>query len=321
MNRESSHQLFTALMAFMLVFFFLCMTVKTVVSAASTSNQGLGADYAFLAMTTISPDFSAAHYTIENENSSDVTLRIGRFPYAFTLMDRPQKSLKFEVSLAYQLTEQSIQTFPAAGEYIDSEWVTYGGDLGLLYEKALTENLHFTPSLRIGLVKMENRARYFGSQSLLLKPALDGDLLNWTTNAIVYQLSLGFKYGWKILDRQSRVRANAYRIMVESFNESSPSLSFTEPANMLEFDADVIFPTHINIAGDHLDLVLLLGMNNFVGENRDTLGFTSAYSVGIGGELPLLFKSKRYGHLRLSGSYLWADNMQGWMLTLGNNPN
>jgi hypothetical protein len=86
---------------------------------------------------------------------------------------------------------------------------------------------------------------------------------------------------------------------------------------MLAIKADMIFPTNGYIADNRLDLVLLLGTNTFFGENRDTLGYTTSYQVGIGSELPLHWSNKERGHMRLSGEVLWADNMRGWLLTVG----
>jgi hypothetical protein len=68
-----------------------------------------------------------------------------------------------------------------------------------------------------------------------------------------------------------------------------------------------------------LDLLLLLGTNTFFGENRITLGYTTSYQLGIGCELPFRWENKPRRHIRLSGQVLWAENMQGWLITTGYN--
>ena len=120
----------------------------------------LGVDYAFMSLMTLSPDFAAANYTIHNEGSSDVDISIGRLPYHIDLYNNGTSNLQLEISLAYQYTTETIPTFPAPGENIDAEWDTYGAGLGLIYEKNITKRLLFTPSLRIGIARMENKADY-----------------------------------------------------------------------------------------------------------------------------------------------------------------
>ena len=89
---------------------------------------------------------------------------------------------------------------------------------------------------------------------------------------------------------------------------------------MLALKADMVFPTPLFIKAHRIDLVLLLGANHFFGENRHTLGYTTSYQSGLGAELPIDYREKRYGFVRFSGQVLWADNMQGWILTVGYNP-
>jgi len=280
----------------------------------------LGVDYAFMSLMTLSPDFAAANYTIHNEGGLDVDISMGRLPYHLDLMKNLEYRLQLEVALAYQRTKEVIPTSPTPGENVDAEWDTYGAGLGLLYINNISKQLQFTPSLRVGLAKMENHARYNGVLANLYKDLFDGVLFNWETNASVVNLGLGLSYTWKLIDRYSSIKADVYHIYVDSFAESNVAVRFSEHANMLAVKADMVFPTDVTIRGDRLDLVLLLGANNFFGENRRTLGYTTSYQAGIGAEFPLKWGQTTYGHLRLSGQVLWAPNMEGWLLTIGFNP-
>jgi hypothetical protein len=280
----------------------------------------LGVDYAFMSLMTLSPDFAAANYTIHNEGGLDVDISIGRLPYHIDLMQNIYSQLQLEIAVAYQRTKEVIPTFPTPGENIDAEWDTYGAGLGLLYEYSISKHLRFTPSLRIGVAKIENHASYNGALTNLFKDLYDGTLFNWETNASVLNLGLGLSYTWKFLDRHSSIKAVVYHIYVDSFDESNAAVKFSENANMLAVKADMVFPTDVTIHRDRLDFVLLLGANNFFGENRRTLGYTTSYQAGIGAEFPLKWKQTTYGHLRLSGQVLWASNMEGWLLTIGFNP-
>jgi hypothetical protein len=291
----------------------------TAYGANSDGARELGPDYAFLVLMTLSPDFAAANYTVTNEDGTSVDISIARLPYNFDLIQNKVSRLQLEIAAAYQRTREVIPTFTAPEENIEAEWNTYGGSLGLLYEYNFTEQLRFTPSVRIGLAKLENHANYNGVLTNLIKDQLDGIALNWNTNASILNLGLGLSYNWKLLDRTSSIKADVYHAIVDTFDESSDAVKFTEAGNMLAVKADMIFPTGLNVHGERLDLVLLLGAHEIFGENRDTLGYTTSYQTGIGTEFPLRWKQTRYGHLRLSGQVIWANNMKGWLLSLGYN--
>lgn len=293
---------------------------KAALADNSDGANDLGVDYAFLFLMTLSPDFAAANYTIENQDGSDVDITIGRLPFHVDLTTQPRSRLQFEGSVAYQRTKEIIGTFPDPGENIDARWNTYGAGAGLLYEFNLYEHLKVTPSLRAGIARMKNTADYNGVLTQQIKGLFEGKILNWHTNASIVSTGMGLSYDWTLLDRDSSFKADVYHIYVDSFRESDAAVKFTEHANMLAVNADMIFPTAIRIYDHRLDVVLLLGANQFLGENRHTLGYTTSYQGGIGGELPLNWGGKTYGHLRLSGQMLWASNMKGWLVTIGYMP-
>lgn len=289
--------------------------------AANDEGAGdLGVDYAFLFLTTLSPDFSAANYTVTNESGIEIDVSIIRLPYHVDLIQNTKSHLQLELVAAYQTTKENFQFFSGPDESIDAEWDTYGAGLGLLYEYNISKQLRFTPSIRIGLAKMKNDTRFNGVLSKQIKKQVDGTLFNWKTNTSLLNLGLGLSYNWKVLDRASSIKANAYHIFVDSFDESNDVVKFTEDASMLSVNADMIFPTSLTMHDERLDFVLLLGTNSFFGENRNTLGYTSSYQAGIGAELPIHWGQSRYGHLRLSGQVLWAENMKGWLLSFNYNP-
>lgn len=288
--------------------------------AHSKSAADYGVDYAFMSLMTLSPDFSAANYTIHNDDGSDVDISIGRFPFSFDLFNNEKSNLQLELTLAYQYTTQTVPTFPELGEHIDAEWDTYGADLGFICETHLTNNLFFTPSLRFGISRMENHADYNGElTNIIIKDQFEGTIFNWKTYVSVLNLGVGLRYNWQLLDRNSSIAANIYHACIDSFSESNDTIQFSERANMLALKADMIFPTDLTLIDYRIDFVLLLGSNHFFGENRNTLGYTTSYQGGLGVEFPIKFKQKEYGYLRLSGQLLRAENMEGWLLTLGHN--
>lgn len=300
----------------------VCLTLSSPAhSANDTAAANFGADYAFLTLMTLSPDFAAANYTVRNSDGSEVDIAIARIPYHIELSKTDNSLLNLEIAIAHQQTDEILNTHPAPGEYIDATWLTTGASIGLLYEYNLTENLRLTPSFRIGYAKMQSIASYYGPLTNLEKNFYEGTYLNWSTNTILYDVGVGLRYQWQLADRQSTVSSNLYHIQVESYNESNSAVRFKEPATMLATNADMIFPTNAYFNDQRLDVVLLLGNNAYFGENRTTLGYTSSYQAGLGAELSLKWNQQKFGHIRLSGQVLWASNMNGWLLTIGYNPN
>lgn len=278
----------------------------------------LGVDYAFLTLMTLSPDFAAANYTIDNGTGGDVSVSIGRFPYHVDLLKQDEQRWQLEIALAYQTTREQLDV-ESTTDHIDAEWDTYGIGLGLLYERELSDSLLFTPSLRAGVARLSNDASYQGAFIQGFASQFDGITFNWQTQATLMSLGLGLRYHWTLLDRSSRVNANLYHTRVKSFDEGNPALAFSEGANMLALNMDIVEPTESSLLGERLDLVWLFGINQFLGDNRNTLGYTRSYQAGAGIEFPLgTLDDQRY-FVRLGGQWLWADNMSGWLLTLAIN--
>ena len=316
--------MYTRFVNFQRCTFFLLLAI-CLNSAAYGGNvndeRAVGASYTYLFLLSLSPDFAAANYTITDELGQDIDISTARLPYHINLLRNSESTLQLEIVAAYQQTEEIIQLIDLPGETIDTKWDSYGIGLGLLYEHNISKQLRFTPSVRVGVATMKNDAIYNGVNISQQTDALDGVLFNVDTNASLLTLGLGLSYNWELLDRASSIKADIYHSIVDSFNESHDAIKFTEEASMLSLKADMIFPTNINMHNERLDFVLLLGSNYFLGENRHTLGYTTSYQAGIGAELPIQWGQKKYGYIRLSGQVLWADNMDGWLLSLGYNSN
>lgn len=303
----------------LLTFLFFSFVNDKSDAAVEKSASDYGVDYAFLTLTALSPDFAATRYKIDNSDGSQVDINILRLPAHFELTTNSLSKLQLEVAAAYQRSQQKVQTFTTPSEYIDARWDNAGIEIGLLYERKLSQQFRFTPSLRLGATHLSNTASYHGAITNSIKDAFEGTLLNWNTDSAMLNLGLGASYHWKIMNRDSRIGANFYHFMIDSFHESNPAIRFREHANLLSIDADMIFPSHEALAGKRVDFIVLLGNNIFTGANRDTLGYTHSYRTGVGAELPFRISQGLDGHLRLSTQVQRAHNMRSWLLTLGYN--
>jgi len=299
------------------IYLLLLVCCKTMAGDATKSSSG--AEYAFLSLMALSPDFSAATYSFKGGDSPDTDVTIYRLPYRFELMQRTESLLQLEVMVAYQRADAILQNFPNSGDSIDSQWDTYGAGLGLLYDYNLSKYLVFSPSLRIGITETENRTSFNGSLANAPIPPEFESLINWKAKSSIVNIGLGLGYNWKILDRPSSLKGDVYRSLIKSFDETKPVAEYNEQANLLSIKADMIFPTTFNVYDERLDIVLLLGVNSFFGENRHVLGYSNSYQAGAGLELPLKWKQKKYGYVRFSGQIIRANNLEGWMISLGYN--
>jgi len=303
------------------LFLLSVICLNSTAYGGNVDERAVGAFYTYLFLITLSPDFAAANYTLTDDLGEELNVTSARLPYHVDLMRNSESNLQLEIVAAYQQTEEVFQIIGLPGETIDAKWDSYGLGLGLLYEHNISKQFLFTPSVRVGVATMKNNAIYNGENVSEQKDDLDGVFFNVDTNASILTLGLGLSYNWILLDRASSIKANIYHSIVDSFNEEHNAIKFTDEAGMMALKADMIFPTKINMHNERLDFVLLLGSNHFFGENRQTLGYTTSYQAGIGAELPIQWEQKKYGHLRLSGQVLWAENMDGWMLSLGYNSN
>jgi hypothetical protein len=291
------------------------------VAQGADSAQELATDYAFLSLLTLTPDFSAANYKIENDPIPPVKIDIVRLPFILGALDlNDSKAVKFEMSVGYQKTEETIPVDEFSNDYVDSKWEGYGASLGLLFDYKLSDNVTLEPKIRAGAVHLVNSASYHGENADFYRLLLDGTVFNWNSKASVVSLGLGLIYDWQIVGRDSTVQAHAFHLNMDSFDESSDAVKFNTDANMATLKADIIIPTRATLFNGRLDAVALGGSTVFFGENRRTLGFTTLYELGAGIEYPIKGDKYNFGHVRLSGLLLRGENVRGWMMSLDYNP-
>jgi hypothetical protein len=289
-------------------------------SVYCTAENKLAADYAYLLLMTTTPYFATADYTIENEDGVDIDISITRFPLAINLLQTENSFLQLELEYALQTTNTIYPNpfFPNPGEYIDSEWDSYGFGLGLLYNYKIAKNLLLRPNIRYAFGGLKNDASYHGPQTIQIADQLDeAHLFNWETNASIINIGVGWTYFYKMLDRISNVRIDVNHVYVDSFNEDHEDLKFSEQANMAALRSDMIFPTGMKIFGEDLNFVVLLGTNYFFGENRNTLGYNTSYQAGFTIPIPIKWNQKKLFDLNLGYQYLWAEKMSGSAILYG----
>ena len=295
--------------------FILALFSKILLGA---ENNRHGSDYAFLFLMTMTPYFSSATYTIEDDEGIDIDMSIGRFPLSLTLIDSKNFFLELEAEYAYQTTKASYPTFLDPGEYVDSKWDTYGFGLGLLYNYKISTHMLLRPNIRYAFGNLQNNTRYHGSLTKQIADQLDeSHLFNWESNATILNIGLGWTYFFEMLDYTSNLRIDVNRVNVDSFNEDNEDVKFSEQANMAALRTDLVFPTGVKFWEEDLNLVVLLGTNYFFGENRRTLGYTKSYQAAIVIPFPVKWEQKILFDLKLGYQWLWAERMNGTCLIFG----
>jgi hypothetical protein len=285
------------------------------------SAENHATDYAFLSLLTLTPDFSAANYKIEDSPTPLVRIGILRLPFILAALDLNDKiAMKFEMSIGYQKTQETVPVDAVSNDYVDSKWEGHGASLGLLFDYKLSDNIILEPKIRAGVVRLANTASYHGETAEFYRPLLDGTFFNWNTKARVVSLGLGLIYDWQIVGRDSTVQTHVFHLNMDSFDESNDVLKFNTNANMATLKADIIIPTSATLFGRRLDAVALGGSTVFLGENRRTLGFTTLYELGAGIEYPIKGDKFNFGHVRLSGLLLRGEHVRGWLMSLDYNP-
>jgi hypothetical protein len=134
-------------------------------------------------------------------------------------------------------------------------------------------------------------------------------------------MGLGWTYFYEIFELTSNLRLDVNHVFVNSFDEDSRDVSFSERANMTALRTDLVIPTGLAVWGEDLNLILLLGTNHFFGENRNTLGYTTSYEAGLVFPVPVKWNKKRLFDLKVGYKWLWAEKMNGvcWIFGIGLN--
>jgi len=300
------------------------MMIATPAVAQSTrdivAGANLGPGYAQILNLSATPDISAAHYRITGQDTQP-TIGVARFPFEYRLHSLPWNSdLYGKVAGGYLAMKDKFPvSVPTFGDgKIDSHWIAYSLTAGLFARFRLGAGITVAPGIDAGIARIENRAGYTGTANLI-KPLVDGLILNWQTNAVLLTPNLGLEWGMSKAGHRVSIRGHVAWSRIRSYNESDSVLNFDETGNVYSIRADHAAPTGFRFFDRPLDWVVYGGYGGFFGPNRDALGFTSVSEAGLGVELPLGTGSGESRHVRFGTSYLFGPNVLGWAVGLGLN--
>lgn len=285
-------------------------TAQTLVDQVRGQIQGarLGAGYAQIINLSATPDLGAANYTVRGAGT-DLSLDVFRVPYqAHWLALSPDTDVYWRLAAGYLRMKQFLPTLDAG---VDSRWTAASATGGLLAKVRLGYGFTLEPALDLGLARLENKADYQGA-AFALRPALDGLLFNWQTDAWIATPSLGISWLQTEGGQTLSLRAHVARSWIKSFDATDRVQEFSEAANIYSLRAEYARPSGLRVFDRPLDWIVYSGYAGFFGANKDVLGFDSVGELGVGLEWPLASASSRATRLRVTAGYFGGEGVRGW---------
>lgn len=273
----------------------------------------LATGYAHLVSFTAEPEIAAARYTIDSEDPSaeDSTLKTTKLPlYKEFTSDNHSWSWYIQGALNYSSLEQKVifGLGPPLQGSSTFKWTGYGGLLesGMIFP--LSEGFSWTTGLGFGVSRLENEASFSNPRlKALLDPVLNGTVYDWDTNITTTRGNLGLLYDKKHGKYGIKGNAHFTYSYIDSFSESRKFGGFSDDASTLTLKLDVRHPLGIELREHPMYIIGHLGNTNFVGANRDELGFSSFSEVGL---------SFGVQKVTLGALAVFGDSVSGWNLIL-----
>jgi hypothetical protein len=278
----------------------------------------IGAGYAAIVDFAVSRDISSANfYPDASDGVVDPSLRHLQVPFRFVFGDDATRPRPFVQGLLAHQTVSSGFDF-APGEFIDSEWETWGASVSGGYDIPLSENLSLLPVLSVGYGSLENKARYSGPISeQLLQPALSGLIFDWDSNAVTYGASLGFDYERSLQGFEIEVLGSVTHHRIESIDAPNEFVDFHGRVSGLDLEVSTVHPTSRKLFGNPVAIVGLFGHTRIFGPERDALGFDSFFEAGAGIELDVSAHGWKLKSLRFGAKAILGADVDGWGLIIG----
>ena len=275
--------------------------------------HNLATGYAHLVSFTAEPEIAAARYTIDSEDpvAEDSTLKTTKLPlYREFTTDSHSWSWYLQGALNYSALEQKANygLDPPLEGSSKFEWTGYGGLLegGMIFP--LSQGFSWTTGLGFGVSRLENKASF--SNPVLkeyLDPFLSGTVYDWDTNVATTRGNLGLLYDKAHGRYGIKGTAHFTYSYIDSFSESRKFGGFSDDASTLTLKLDVRHPLGLELREHPVYIIGHLGNTNFVGANRDELGFNSFSEVGV---------SFGVQKVTLGALAVFGDDVSGWNLIL-----
>ncbi len=273
----------------------------------------LGPIYGTMVSITTAPEISAATYRVRDD-ASPPTIRLYKLPLNWTL-DSDTEGWAPYVQTSLGFMEMSSE-FEFAGERILSSWRAYGGSVGV-GTRIGQGPLSWIGLASVGLIQLENRARYDGQVGqTILKPVFRGLLFDWDATAHKTGLTLGADYERSFTRWRMEARARLSAMRVKTFSSSSDAIGFTSTGKTATLHTDVSRPLSMTVAGYPVRVHVRSGATAYLGSSRDALGFDRYLELGGGLEIDISETHGAIDQVHLSALGIWGPDVVGWSLSV-----
>lgn len=275
----------------------------------------LSAGYAQLLGLAATPDISSANYKIPGEGNQ--TYDVLRIPYEsrwLTLSDNSE--LFWRVSAGYLDYDATIPVDADLGSKLKYDSTAFSGSFGVFSRTNLGHGFTLEPGLDVGLARLINRSDFVNISPELIH-VLNGQLVNWHTNATLVTPNIGISWESNTDQRSIRVSGHVSYSWISSFDESKDFASFKENSGAYSLRAEWLQPTSLQLFSRPLSWVASAGYGGFYGANRQELGFSSVADVGLGFAVPLRKDAPKSTQVVAGAAYLFGPNVSGWSASIG----
>ncbi|PLW70141.1 Solitary outer membrane autotransporter beta-barrel domain [Pseudohalioglobus lutimaris] len=249
--------------------------------------RSLQAGYAQMVSFEAQPEIAAGRYTAEQNDPAvgDLEILTVKLPFYREFPSGSEgRRWFFQATASYLDMEEDadLSLAPGLSTGIDFNWKGYGALLEGGMILPLTEHLYFAPSLGVGVTRLESNARY-DSRALeaIVAPALDGVLYNWDTMASILRASGALRYDRRYEKWRIKARAHLSGSYIDSFDESRRFSGFTDEAGNIGASIDASHPLGWEIGDHRVHIIGHLGVTQFIGANREELGFSRFADLGL----------------------------------------
>lgn len=280
-----------------------------------SSGGGLGVGYAAMVDSALNPDVSAATYRpVNGTGVEDATLDVYRLPYHHDFFpdDGSAPGLFLEVIAAYQRLEAGLRIAPDSS--IESSWTTFGVALVAGVEIPIGRGLYVRPSCMVGYAVLENEASYEGAAAEVLQPVFDGVLFDWRATGLNAGMSAGIGYRGRSDTWTIDLRGDLSYHRIDTLVVTPDAPDFSVDTGLA--DVDVVIGRRVAQGRCPVVLEALLGHTQFLGPDRDALGFAWFAEAGLGVRLDVGAAAWPITSLRCGGTWIFGDEVEGWSIFL-----
>ncbi|MCB2186080.1 MAG: hypothetical protein KQJ78_06655 [Deltaproteobacteria bacterium] len=289
--------------------------------------QALSAVLSGLLTMAISPDWSAAFYTLgeDSESQSAVDMNTIKIPLykRFPLAGRAWEPFA-GITLGYMevVSQGEYAVDPSAPVdgvlSYEERWRCYSafGETGV--KLPLGWGFSLIPSVGGGWAQVRNLTDYRNEFSReFIARLFDGLLTNFSLDAVVFMAALRADYERKLGPLNLRVKLKGTEFYLDVVDATDEAQEFSGNNGTLTGRVELTGPTGLDLGSYPLLWQGFVGGFQFLGPDAEALGFDHFVEIGAYLGVDLRRAGLWVDALKLGGSLIAGDDITGWSVSLG----